>query len=549
MKYNKINIIDDKLVQHEPSVKMYRGAESCSNMIAGVVGGTINQSQLQFNINCTPSNYFDRRPMIKTVFTVPITCTNNTAAIIANGQVLTTAGVDVTMSAYPASNLFGISSCDINGTQVCSYDMGKYASTVLKLSNVSKNMKKTTCASCPELSFASVDDASYTLSNSQGNFNDSTTDYIPNGAWTFKSVSPSNTLTADLAAGGTMVVNYTIESYEPLILPPFIWNSASDAGEGIFGMNSLLVTLNVNQVSASRAVRCLSKTMAHTGGAGVPMSIAGPVSITSCELHYKTYRPPAIAEFKLPSPYSVFHTYNFYNNFVSSASGAFTAVSATNQINMSNVVSTGMPSLIVLWCDKASNLYSPSQAKYNYPISKLSIDLGTNQSLLSNYDITDLYRLSEDCGLDQSFLSYIGQAYALGYTSAGAIAATGVSLKQLVGGPIILRPSISFPLPAEITTGSAGSFTWQFQATCSTINVVDSTTVVPNLNIMMVYDTWVSINTSDLKCEVNKSFLSVPEVLGMSKSETVSVDDIKSESGGALATYKNPSKLSSRIRK
>lgn len=578
MKYNKINIIDDKLIQHEPVVKMYRGAESCSNMVAAPVGGSINQSQIQFNINCTPSNYFDRRPMIKTSFTVPVSCYNGTAGTILIAQNLTVAGTDVQMSAYPASNLFGISSCDINGVQICSYDMGKYASSVLKLSNVSKNMKKTTCASCPELSFAQTDDAMYTLSNSQGNFNDSTTDYIPNGAWTFKAVANNTVTGANLADKGTQIVYYTIESYEPLILPPFIWNSSSDAGEGIFGMNSLLITLNINQVSAGRAVRTLAHPVQKQG---VNLSVVGPVVINSCELHYKTYRPPQIADFKLPSPQSVFHTYNFYNNFISSSAGAFTmpigsaagTLSSSNLITMSNVVSTGMPSLIVLWCDKPANLYASNQAKYNYPISKLSIDLGTNQSMLSNYDITDLYRLSEECGLDQSYLSYIAQAYTLSYAATGVVATSGASMKQLVGGPVILRPSVSFPLPAEVTTGSSGSFTWQFQATCSTINIADSfigtpyipagadaqanpavpavpaTNIVPNLNIMMVYDTWVSIDTSTLQCAINKSFLTVPEVLGASKSETVPMEDVKSESGGALATYRNPSKLSSRIRK
>ena len=92
------------------------------------------------------------------------------------------------------------------------------------------------------------------------------------------------------------------------------------------------------------------------------------------------------------------------------------------------------------------------------------------------------------------------------------------------------------------------------------MNAADCTApsnITPNLNIMMIYDTWVNIDTSTLKCVVEKSFLTVPEVLGMSKSESVPQDEIKSESGGALASYgvakmsgyKNPTKLSSRVRK
>jgi hypothetical protein len=561
MKYNKINIIDDKLIQHEPVVKMYRGAESCSNMVITPVGGVLNQSQLVWNIPCTPSNYFDRRPMIKTTFTVPVTCKNTSAGTnVAQGAALTVPGTDVTMSAYPASNLFGNCEVSINGNQIGSYDMGKYASTVLKLSNVSKNMKKTTCASCPETSFASIDDANFTLSNSQGNFNDSTNEYIPNGSWTFNNVTNNTVVAANLIPTGTQVVNYIIESYEPLILPPFIWNSHNDSGEGIFGMNGLLITLNVNQSSAVRAVRTLGQSIINPTGK-VALSVVGPVVINACELHYKTYRPPALVDFKLPSPYSIFHTYNFYTNFVSSVS-AFTAVNVANEITMSNLVSTGMPSLIVLWCDKPANLYASNQAKYSYPISNITVDLGTTQNMLSNYDITDLYRLSEEAGLNQSFLSYIGQAYTIAYDSTGAVVlanavAAGATKKQLVGGPIILRPGISFPLPAEIATNSSGSYTWKFTAKCSTINTADSTTVTPILNLLMLYDNWVSIDTTTLECKNNKNFLTVPEVLGMSRSEAVPLEDTKNESGGALSShdmvrmsgFKSPSKLSSRVRK
>ena len=129
--------------------------------------------------------------------------------------------------------------------------------------------------------------------------------------------------------------------------------------------------------------------------------------------------------------------------------------------------------------------------------------------------------------------------------------------KQLVGGPIILRPGISFPLPAEIATNSSGSYTWKFTADCSTINTADSTTVTPILNLLMLYDNWVSIDTTTLECKNNKNFLTVPEVLGMSKSEAVPLEDTKNESGGALSShdmvrmsgFKSPSKLSSRVRK
>ena len=567
-KYEKLNVIDDRLVQHEPVVKMFRGAESSSRMVQTPIGGAVNQSQIQFNVNCTPSNYFDRKPMLKTTFIVPVTVTNNTGANIAGNADNTVKycvpGTDVTMSAYPASNLFGLCDASINGAQVCSYDMGKYSSTLLKLSNVSKNMKKATCPSCPESSFAMLDEALYTLSNPQSNFNDSTSNYVGNGSWTFKDVTGNNIPAGNWAAGATAVVLFTIETYEPLILPPFIWNASDDNSEAIFGMNNLLVTLNINQQSSQRCCRILSRSVLQAGNNGVTLAFGGNngqggtgVYISGCELHYSTYRAPALIDFKLPSPLSIFHTYNFYNNFIVSPNAFQAGALATSSFDMRNIVSTGMPSLICLWCDKGG-VYANNTAKYNYPITALKIDLGTNQSMLSNYDITDLFRLSEASGLEQSYLSYVGKAYVTKYSANGTPTANQLPT-QLVGGTVVLRPGISFPLPSEVVTSSSGSFTWNFNVTCETINAIDIAAAVrPQLNVMMIYDTWVSIDTATLQCSVNKSMLSVPEVLGMSKSEAVTVDDIKAESGGALQShdvvksgggFKASGKLASRVRK
>ena len=563
-KYEKLNVIDDRLVQHEPVVKMYRGSEQSSNLTASPLGGsTVNQSQIQFNINCTPSNYFDRRPMLKTTWSIGVTLTNGTAGAIAAATVLSVPGTDVTMAAYPASNLFGMCDVSINGNQVCTYDMGKYASVITKLSNVSKNMIKSTCPSYPELSFAKVDDARFTLSNSQGNFNDSTIDTIGNGSWTFDNVTNNEAPVGNLAQNATQEIIYTITSYEPLILPPFIYDLSSDSSEAIFGMTNLMIMLNVNKANAYRCLRVLPASIKGVNY-NLSCGAGATVSITQCELLYKTYRAPSIIDFKLPSPVSSFHTYNFYNNFVN-AIGQFQAlaggaiVSKVVDINMTNIVSTGMPSLILLWCDKPQNLYTSSQAKYYYPITKLSMDLGTNQSLLSNYSFEDLYRLSVDSGLEQSYLSYKALAYTIGYDNTGAIVGGGVTAKQLVGGPVVLRPGISFPLPAEVCTSSSGSFTWRFTCDCVTSNAEDITAVQkPNFNVMMIYDTWVSIDTSTLACSVNKSMLTVPEVLGMSKSESLTIGDIRDESGGALQShdvvksgggFKASGKLASRVRK
>jgi hypothetical protein len=202
MQYQKLNVFDERFLEKEPVVKMYRGASETSRNVASVVGGTINQNQVQFNVPIIPSNYVDRYPMLKTTFSFAVNALNNTktpganpgdppvnTAITAGNQIIVP-GVDVSMAPYPfTTNCISTAEVVLNGTQVCSYDMGKYAKMLLRISEIEENMKHSTCPSCPELTFASIDDAMLTMSNSQSSFNDATNNYIPNGSWSFSTVS------------------------------------------------------------------------------------------------------------------------------------------------------------------------------------------------------------------------------------------------------------------------------------------------------------------------------------------------------------------------
>jgi hypothetical protein len=269
------------------------------------------------------------------------------------------------------------------------------------------------------------------------------------------------------------------------------------------------------------------------------------------------------------------HYWDYYANFIQATApfsgyNAGTNTPSTANMQLRNINSVSMPSKIIVWCDKMDSNYNANQAKYFYPIINISLDLGTKQNLLSNYQIQDLYRLSLEAGLKStSYLSFIGGAYALKFTSLGVIAAaTPGANVQLVSSPDVLIPGISFPLPADVATGSVGNFTFNFNVTCQTNNASDATgaaVVTPYLNVLFVYDKWLKIDTSTLKVSSEMADITPSEVLGSSRAETVveAKDEVDELEGGlmahherkknplshnALHSYKSPAKLSSRVK-
>lgn len=588
MQYSKVNVLDEKFEKKEPVVKMYRGSSEIANNQGTVVGGSLNGvTKIQFNVPLTPANFLDRAPLLKTTWSLDVPFTNDIVAgagtlIAANAKVVAL-GQDVTMSAYPfTTNCVGNADVYLNGAQICTYDMSKYAKILLRLADVEKNMNKNTCPSCPELTFAQISDAQLTMSNPQASFNDATNNYIPNGSWAFDSITcPSTdaggaaiTLSGGLAprggiaAAASVVYTFTATTYEPLVVPPFDFKGGKDDETAIFAANNLQLNLTLNNQTAFRAFRCqlISLLNVVTGGNGSNVVIGAPTNlrVASCILKYQTMAEPNLPGFRLPTPYSIFHSWDFYSTFLQSNT-AFPAADATgtstvSNITLSNVIAKGMPSLILVWCDKMDSNYAQNQCKYFYPITNLQISLGTKQGMLANYDIADLYRLSKDCGLNQSYLSFIGKAYANSFTLAGAATQSQV---PLVGGVICLRPGVSLPLPSQISTNANGSFTFGFQATCNNYVASDNTGGAspqnPYINIMFIYDSWITIDTSNLRCTKHIGMLTPAEIAGIHQKDEVVVDSdvgpAAGEAGGLLhhsmghAGYSAPNKLSKMIRK
>jgi hypothetical protein len=326
------------------------------------------------------------------------------------------------------------------------------------------------------------------------------------------------------------------------------------------------VPLNLNLLTsdakASRALRVLSKSVLNPTAGGVTFAVTN-LQMLKCELHYFLMRPPASLSYKVPKQ-SVIHTYQYYYNSYTNGSlfndGANNLVQNPS-LEMKNYVSSGMRSLMLVWVDpnvdKTLNLND-----YKYPITNLTMELGGVQNILNLYTAQDLYNMSKDAGLQSTYLNFIGNAYGITFATDGT-PSFPQSVKSLASAPIVLRPGISFPLPDDISTNSAGSYTFSFKASFKPTNLTNAAgafidlNVQPRLNVLCIYDAFVSINTDDLSCVVTKCPLLPRDVLDVSSRDSVVEREIQGEQNKPMQEVSQPDfagaglrkKLSNRIKR
>ncbi len=545
MSYKKINIFDDRLVMKEPFIPSYKGASNISKVIAKPTNFVQNQAptQITYNITTIPSNNVPRYPVFHNVWSYNLAITNRTGAAIAAGTVILAQGVDVTMSQYPfVSNIVGNAEVSINGTSMGSVPVNRIAKKLVSIGEVKENVKYATCPSAPEL-YASCTDAALTMGNSQATFNDSTWDSVPNGSYTLSYNIAGLANPAAINANGDVVapvggianngvVNVTVvcETWEPLLgITPFIWDSKKDDAYALFAMNNIIINFNLlnSDAKASRALRCLATSVLNTANNGVTFAVAG-FNMTNSELHYFLMRPPASLSYKVPRE-SVLHTYQYYYNSYSKGAGSFGNPAVMTTIEMDNYVSSGMPTYMLIWADpnadKALNLND-----FNYPIQRLTMEMNGIQNILNLYNQADLFNMSKDAGLQSTYLNFIGKAYGVSFAADGT-PAYAQSIKKLCSAPIVVRPGISFPLPEDISTNSSGSFTFKFIADVLPTNVAGLADNVsnPRLNVLCVYDAYLSIDTSTLACRIDKCPLLPRDVLDAPASASITEEQLPTD--------------------
>jgi hypothetical protein len=328
---------------------------------------------------------------------------------------------------------------------------------------------------------------------------------------------------------GTSYFLLRVQSTEPLIAPPFIWNQTLSNKAGIYGIQNLQVVCNYGNLF--KAIKlCLSSGVANnlspfTDGPGVIFGLPNLSSLTqvvnNAELLMKYITPHStdIMAQRNVVPYLEYPRFISSNFGITSSSGTPGSIIAnsntvqvvpgggstlsltTVQLQSQTFTLNQVPDKLIIYVRPDSSYRNSSY--YNdfvLPIQNISIQFNNHAGILANASQEMLFHMSQEAGSNQDWLQFTGVANAIELRQAGLLSGVFEVKPFDANTPSQDDPGrqlVGFvPIPYQVSTigsylmldmarhleltepyyapGSLGSFQIQFNVTVSNQNEIGS---------------------------------------------------------------------------
>lgn len=297
---------------------------------------------------------------------------------------------------------------------------------------------------------------------------------LPRGAFPLKSIVITNPTTANSLKVGTandvISVKMTAEFVEPLFISPFIFGGKYDNGQGLVGINTLNLNLNIDTTLKRFWSHAVGASPSYPGTYSLTLN-----SITNARLmvNFLTSQPTDLIKAKNVVPFMDYPRY-------------ITGVANSQQLNKNggnnpsiptqNIQLNQIPDLILVALRKPVANQTGLDPTTFFPITSVSVNFNNASGLLSSASQHQLYEMSRDNGVQQSWLEWSGRVNS--YTSANdAPALTDVNvLSRLSAGSVLaINPAKDLSLPAYLSNGSIGQFNLQLNVSAINYSSVDIT--------------------------------------------------------------------------
>jgi hypothetical protein len=311
-----------------------------------------------------------------------------------------------------------------------------------------------------------------TLNNPAAGFNGTSmdNDLMPRGAFPLDSIScvlVSNTATASnnyLPAGTARIVTVRITVTEPVLISPFTF--AGDDGCGFYGIQNLSAIINLDQ-TANTAIRFGTGTGLIAGrfGTGPNNAIVLPtVRFTGAyvpQLLFQLLTPHAsdLLPARNVVPYYELPRYITTCNAIA-AGGSISISSQSLQLNM-------IPDKLLISIGKPISARTPGDSDSWLAITGISINWNNTSGLLSSATPQDLWRMSTENGVNQTWSEFRGFAQGSPYVEE----TQGLYQVQTCGSVLCLEFGKDIQLSEDYyAPGSLGNFQLQFNIIVQNLN-------------------------------------------------------------------------------
>lgn len=297
---------------------------------------------------------------------------------------------------------------------------------------------------------------------------------LPRGAFPLKSIVITNPTTANSLKVGTandvISVKMTAEFVEPLFISPFIFGGKYDNGQGLVGINTLNLNLNIDTTLKRFWSHAVGASPSYSGTYSLTLN-----SITNARLmvNFLTSQPTDLIKAKNVVPFMDYPRYitGVANSLQLNKNGGNNPSIATQNIQLNQI-----PDLILVALRKPVANQTGLDPTTFFPITSVSVNFNNASGLLSSASQHQLYEMSRDNGVQQSWLEWSGRVNS--YTSANdAPALTDVNvLSRLSAGSVLaINPAKDLSLPAYLSNGSIGQFNLQLNVSAINYSSVDIT--------------------------------------------------------------------------
>lgn len=441
-----------------------------------------SNSSLIFNISVPSENVIiGRDVLINTGLTATINLGSQTVAAkqVPVGEYAWDYGATDAFHAFPLQSLFTTATAQINNTTV-SINTQDVLPTLLRMNNSRELYRyNSTTPALPDQaygSYANTFAGANTVASPAVPANNSPLasyatasydlDQVPRGAFPITytvrhfiaGVFTDASLISTAVTDTWEVVVSTVVS-EPIFLSPFIFGDPCYNQQGFLGINNMTFTFNIDSTckrlwsSANPYITNIALgSAANPNGFNYAGQAVGGViqqvapSSPSMLFKFLSSQPSDLIATKNIVPYMDFPRY-----LTSSANASAIVAGATTQLTSSNLQINQMPDLFAITIRKPMSTQTSADADAFFKVNNISINLNNQSGLLSSATAYDLWRISVRNGSTQSWAEFSGQASVRGVNT------------PTTGSLILLSPAYDLSLPDYISSGSLGSYNFQFQ--------------------------------------------------------------------------------------
>lgn len=450
----KISVFDERIVQRSPvQYAVEQGAASATN--TNFVALSQSTSQHTYQIQVPSENVFLDKALDWSS-TVYISVDVAIAVPVAGDQVLVL-GRDAALAPFPLHQCVSTMTATINDTTV-SLNTSDVLPQLLRLSDNMKNRELRTCPTYLD-TYRTYNDAAGTWNNPLSGFENAINGNNPNGAfWNVDFTNAAGVVIAPpLQVAGTTAytVHLKFTSVEKLILSPFCFSDIHENETGLFGLQNIQLSMNLNTLSLNgltgrvlRTTNVYGKVLSNLAYNSGVAAGAFQNSFISC-----LFLTPSLS---LPLPSVSRVNYMEFPRYVQTVNPTTAIASDATLSNQQSQTITlpCIPDLIIISARPTS--YTKYEGDWNLPITNISVNFDNFSGLMSSFTPQELFSISQTNGLDMTWSEWNGQAtQALGGLPRNQFVGT-------VGGFLVLKPSRDITLQTGQAPSNIGNYTFQF---------------------------------------------------------------------------------------